>query len=1035
MLYKKNTSKKLDPELFKNPTSEYRGKPFWAWNGVLHKDKLLEQIEYFKEMGLGGFYMHTRAGMATEYLSDEFMDLIKSCAEKAKEEEMLPCLYDEDRWPSGAAGGFVTKNPEYRQKCLLFSVNKLETISKEQGVKEGKPYLIASFDIVLNKKGELKSYKIINDGEKASRTLWHAYVVTAEENGWYNGQTYVDTMSKEAIAEFIRITHERYFETVGDEFGKSIPTIFTDEPQIFMMETLKFAEDKSEIRVPWTTDFPETFKETYGFDLTEKLPEIFWDKQNGEISFARYAYHDHTCERFAEAFFDQCGKWCKEHNIVLTGHVMEEPNLFSQTHALGEAMRTYRGFELPGIDMLCNSVELSTAKQAQSASHQYGREGVLSELYGVTNWTFDFRGHKFQGDWQAALGVTERVHHLSWYSMKGSAKRDYPASISYQSPWYKNYSYVEDHFARINTALTRGVPDVNVAVIHPIESYWLHWGPSENTSGIRREKDINFINIIEWLLLGTIDFDFICESTLPGLCGEISDNLEVGKMKYKAVVVPNLETIRKSTLEILKKFAEKGGKVIVAGDIPKYIDAKPASNIEEYFEKAVKIPYESEKLLSALEDERFIEIRSTRIDVSHDDKVEGAEDGGRSINLIYNLREDNGVKWLFIAHAKKFAFTEYEKKQKIFIKIKGCWTPKLYDTMTGEIHTVPYTVKDGVTQIDYDLYLHDSLLFSLEPSADGTALAKKVSEGKVAETVNILNKVNYRREEPNVILLDEAEYSIDGREFMPLDEIMRLDESLRKTLGYPLANGVDVQPWAIPAEKIEHYVTLRFKFNSEIETSAQYAFEEAVEVILNNEAADLTETGWFIDKDVKTINLPKIRKGENILEVKMPFSKRIGIEPSFIIGDFDIALNGTEKTIKEKSSEISFGNITDSGMPFYGGNIIYETEISTPSCDLEVSCKYFRGNAVEVLLDGVSCGIIAISPYKLTVNSVGEGTHKIEFKLFGNRNNTYGALHNIGCSNWYGPDYWYPDEDDFIYEYKLSEMGIMSSPTIKIIEN
>ena len=179
MLYKKNTSKKLDPELFKNPTSEYRGKPFWAWNGVLHKDKLLEQIEYFKEMGLGGFYMHTRAGMATEYLSDEFMGLIKSCAEKAKEEEMLPCLYDEDRWPSGAAGGFVTKNPEYRQKCLLFSVNKLETISKEQGVKEGKPYLIASFDIVLNKKGELKSYKIINDGEKASGTLLHAYVVTA----------------------------------------------------------------------------------------------------------------------------------------------------------------------------------------------------------------------------------------------------------------------------------------------------------------------------------------------------------------------------------------------------------------------------------------------------------------------------------------------------------------------------------------------------------------------------------------------------------------------------------------------------------------------------------------------------------------------------------------------------------------------------------------------------------------------------------------------------------------------------------------
>ena len=32
--------------------------------------------------------------------------------------------------------------------------------------------------------------------------------------------------------------------------------------------------------------------------------------------------------------------------------MMEEPTLESQTAALGEAMRSYRGFDLPGIDML-----------------------------------------------------------------------------------------------------------------------------------------------------------------------------------------------------------------------------------------------------------------------------------------------------------------------------------------------------------------------------------------------------------------------------------------------------------------------------------------------------------------------------------------------------------------------------------------------------------------------------------------------------------------------------------------------------------
>jgi hypothetical protein len=101
-----------------------------------------------------------------------------------------------------------------------------------------------------------------------------------------------------------------------------------------------------------------------------------------------------------------------------------EESLWSQATALGEVMRSFRAFDLPGIDMLCDWREYNTAKQAQSAAHQYGRVGTMSEIYGVTNWDFDFAGHKAAGDWQATLGVVVRVHHLSWVSMEGEAKRD-----------------------------------------------------------------------------------------------------------------------------------------------------------------------------------------------------------------------------------------------------------------------------------------------------------------------------------------------------------------------------------------------------------------------------------------------------------------------------------------------------------------------------------------------------------------------------------------------------------------------------------
>ena len=194
--------------------------------------------------------------------------------------------------------------------------------------------------------------------------------------------------------------------------------------------------------------------------------------------------------------------------------------------------------------------------------------------------------------------------------MAGEAKRDYPASISYQSPWYKEYPLVENYFARVNTALTRGVPHVKLAVIHPVESYWLFWGPKEQTAPIREEMDENFIHMIEWLLYGTVDFDFISESLLPDLNqGQEEEKLlKVGVMKYDTVLVPNCLTLRSSTLEILEKFKERGGRVIFAGQLPKYADARPSDRGAKLAEKCEIVSFSKYRLLEAVKEARDIEV-------------------------------------------------------------------------------------------------------------------------------------------------------------------------------------------------------------------------------------------------------------------------------------------------------------------------------------------------------------------------------------------------------------------------------------------
>ncbi|ULH18022.1 beta-galactosidase trimerization domain-containing protein (plasmid) [Deinococcus sp. KNUC1210] len=467
-------------------------------------------------------------------------------------------------------GGFVTREPRFRARHLLFTTTPYSgthqpapLISNAKAARFENGTLLARYRITFED-GRLVHVGRLASGESASKhdPVWYAYLEVSEPSPWWNNQTYVDTLNPAATARFIEITHERYREVVGHEFGRTIPAIFTDEPQFVHKTVPGRADDTADLFLPWTDDFAESFARSYGHDLLDSLPEVFWERADGEASVTRYRYHDHLAERFAAGYADVLGGWCEQYGLMLTGHMMEEPTLESQTRALGEAMRSYRSFHLPGIDILCDRTEYATAKQASSAARQYGRPGVLSELYGVTNWDFDFKGHKAQGDWQAALGVTTRVHHLAWVSMAGEAKRDYPASIFEQSPWWQEYRLVEDHFARLNAALTRGRPVVRVGVIHPIESYWLSFGPTNHTGSVRESRETEFGDLTSWLLHGLIDFDFVAESLLPDLCPEATAPLAVGEARYDVIIVPHLATMRESTMTRLERFVDDGGTLL-----------------------------------------------------------------------------------------------------------------------------------------------------------------------------------------------------------------------------------------------------------------------------------------------------------------------------------------------------------------------------------------------------------------------------------------------------------------------------------------
>ncbi|MBQ3810474.1 MAG: hypothetical protein II839_06600, partial [Kiritimatiellae bacterium] len=544
------------------PGPDFRGTPFWAWNARLDPDECRAQVRAFAEMGYGGFFMHSRTGLATEFLGREWFDCVRASMDEAERNGMRAWMYDEDRYASGAAGGLVTRHRRYRCRhlaCELVpdadlggAVRRPRTLAwfAETPDSSGAPFgpfrPIASYRRLAGPRAPLRP------GERRVRY----FVEYDRPRDWFNGFTYLDTLSPAAVRAFVRAAYEPYARELGPDFPAKVPGCFTDEPNFGHWR-------------PWTGGIDRAFRKAHGYDALDFLPELLKGVDGTPWSRARHDFVETATTLFVRAFARTIGRWCGRRGALFTGHVLEEDTVSRQSAAVGSAMRFYEHMQAPGIDQLCEWNTYAAAKQCASAAHQFGRPFRLVECYGVNGWDYPLEGHKALGDWLLALGINHRCQHLAWYSMEGEAKRDYPASLSRQSPWFRRHKAVEDRFARLGEALADGDEVRPLLVLSSVESAWGYrladWTP--DATAIDREQ---FADLGE-LLAAHVDFDYGDEDILARrgrvLRGRRA-RLRVDRAKYDAVLVPALETIRPSTLALLSAFAAAGGRVFFVGAPP-----------------------------------------------------------------------------------------------------------------------------------------------------------------------------------------------------------------------------------------------------------------------------------------------------------------------------------------------------------------------------------------------------------------------------------------------------------------------------------
>ena len=517
---------------------------------------------------------------------------------------------------------------------------------------------------------------------------------------------------------------------------------------------------------------------------------------------------------------------------------------------------------------------------------------------------------------------------------------------------------------------------------------------------------------------GNIDFDFICEATLPEFCERGDAPLSVGKMAYEAVVVPACETLRATTIERLKAFRAAGGKLIFMGEAPQYVDAVPDLRAKLLWEQSLRIPFERSSILKALSEQRDVEIRRP--------------DGTYTNRLIHQLRRDIDGAWLFLAQCGEPYHKDISNVSENTVSVKGVFTPEIWDTQTGEIRPVAHVHRDGKTVFTLKMYDYDSALIFL---ADGIKEQGTIPEHPAMTVADgVPSEVQYSLTEPNVLLLDMARFSVDGGEWQGREELLRIAGRLREKFGFP-KDIYMLQPWAWKKKPAEHTLSLCFAFESDIEIADPVlALEDGdkIHIAFNGETVSFRDLGFYTDSAIRKTALPPIRKGKNELILTMPFGEKTDVECCYILGDFGVSVIGQKAKITALPDTLAFDELTKQGLPFYGGSVRYRIPLK---CDWEgdrwLKIPHYRAAVLAVYVDGERKSTVAYPPYLASLGHLTSGAHEVTVEAFISRRNCFGNIH---CADEKrkrcGHDSWRTAGDTWTYEYRLTPQGIISTPIL-----
>ncbi len=392
---------------------------------------------------------------------------------------------------------------------------------------------------------------------------WKLFFFIERQASWY-----ADVLNPETTKEFLNRTHERYKAAVGKEnFGDKVRGFYTDEPAMFYFEI--FHDNKT---LPWSAQMFKIFRERKGYDLKPLLPMLYYSigEQTEQVRYDYFsALSEQYEETYYKQISDWChendtnftGHLLCEESIRL--HARTGGNLF---HMLRHMDMTGVDHLYPRVGTREMPSEHVALKIASSAAHQNGSERLICESMGGLYWDCTMERMKWVADWEYVLGVNVLNPHGFHYSIEGSRKRDWPPSQFYHHTWWPEYADFNSYISRMGYTLSGGKHIAKLAVLYPINTVWATYTPQAPTA-VGALIEAEFPYLADRLLRLHVDYDYLDEDILAD-CQLKDGRLCIREEAYEALLLPAMTHIKASTLDMLEKFVAAGGKVLADTLLP-----------------------------------------------------------------------------------------------------------------------------------------------------------------------------------------------------------------------------------------------------------------------------------------------------------------------------------------------------------------------------------------------------------------------------------------------------------------------------------